>query len=91
MKMRKGLLVVLGAGVVLCGLYLVSRAGRDGMGVGLAGLLVALLGAGAIVGGVRLRRAPSRLIRACPRCGRTVPVGTLDCGDCGFDFRTVGR
>src|SRR5215208_2806004 len=90
MRTRKVLLAVLGASVVLCGAYLVSRAGRDGMGVGLAGVLVALLGAAAMVGGIRLRRAPSRPVRPCPRCGRPVAVGTLECGGCGFDFGTIG-
>lgn len=28
--------------------------------------------------------------RPCPRCGRRVAVGTLDCDACSFDFRTVG-
>lgn len=28
--------------------------------------------------------------RPCPRCGRQVKVGMLDCADCGFDFRTIG-
>ncbi len=27
--------------------------------------------------------------RECPRCGHRVRVGTLDCGSCGFNFRTV--
>jgi cyclohexanone monooxygenase len=29
--------------------------------------------------------------RPCPRCGKRVEVGRLDCGFCGFDFRQVGR
>jgi hypothetical protein len=28
--------------------------------------------------------------RPCPRCGEGVKKGKLACGDCGFDFRTVG-
>ena len=28
--------------------------------------------------------------RTCPRCGRSVPVGQLECEACGFDFRTIG-
>ena len=27
--------------------------------------------------------------RPCPRCGRPVEVGVLDCDECGFDFRAV--
>jgi hypothetical protein len=88
--MRKALLVLLGAAVLACGIYLTSLSGGRGLGFGLAGVLVILLGAGAITGGVLLRSSASRLVRACPRCGRAVPVGTLECADCGFDFRTIG-
>ena len=28
--------------------------------------------------------------RPCPRCGRRVAVGVLDCEACGFDFRSIG-
>ncbi len=28
--------------------------------------------------------------RPCPRCGRDVKKGQLDCPHCGFDFRTIG-
>jgi hypothetical protein len=28
--------------------------------------------------------------RRCPRCGRLVDVGRLDCPSCDFDFRTIG-
>jgi hypothetical protein len=90
MRMRKALLVLLGAAVLACGIYLTSLSGGRGLGFGLAGVLVILLGAGAITGGVLLRSSTSRLVRACPRCGRAVPVGTLECADCGFDFRSVG-
>src|SRR3954447_9892854 len=90
MRMRKGLLILLGLVVLACGIYLMSVSGDRGLGFGLAGVLVVLLGLGAITGGVLLRSSPSRLVRACPRCGRAVPVGTLDCGACGFDFRTIG-
>ena len=90
MRMRKGLLILLGLVVLVCGVYLMSVSGGRGLGFGLAGVLVVLLGAGAITGGVLLRTSPSRVVRACPRCGRAVPVGTLDCGACGFDFRTIG-
>jgi Uncharacterised protein family UPF0547 len=90
MRMRKALLVLLGAAVLACGIYLTSLSGGRGLGFGLAGVLVILLGAGAITGGVLLRSSASRLVRACPRCGRAVPVGTLECADCGFDFRTIG-
>jgi hypothetical protein len=31
---------------------------------------------------------PSRL---CPTSGKPVEVGRLDCGSCGFDFRTIGQ
>ncbi|MCA1572873.1 MAG: hypothetical protein LC798_21790 [Chloroflexi bacterium] len=27
--------------------------------------------------------------RPCPRCGRRVPVGVLDCAACEYDFRAV--
>jgi hypothetical protein len=90
MRMRKALLVLLGAAVLACGIYLTSLSGGRGLGFGLAGVLVILLGAGAITGGVLLRSSASRLVRACPRCGRAVPVGNLECADCGFDFRTIG-
>jgi hypothetical protein len=29
--------------------------------------------------------------RQCPRCGKRVKEGRMDCPDCGFDFRTVGQ
>ena len=29
--------------------------------------------------------------RACPRCGRQVWKGHLECSECGFDFRTFGE
>jgi hypothetical protein len=29
--------------------------------------------------------------RACPRCGRQVKKGDLECSECGFDFRTIGE
>jgi hypothetical protein len=29
--------------------------------------------------------------RPCPRCGRPVEVGVLDCPSCDFDFRTIGN
>jgi hypothetical protein len=90
MRMRKGLLILLGAVVLACGIYLTSVSGGRGLGFGLAGVLVILLGAGAITGGILLRTSPSPPVRACPRCGRAVPVGRLDCADCGFDFRTIG-
>lgn len=44
--------------------------------------LVAVV-AGELVAAVRRRRP-------CPRCGRGVVKGRLDCSGCGFDFRTVG-
>jgi hypothetical protein len=91
MRMRKGLLILLGLVVLACGVYLISVSAGRGLGFGLAGVLVVLLGAGAITGGVLLRTSRSRLVRACPRCGRAVPVGTLDCGGCGFDFRTINE
>jgi transposase len=28
--------------------------------------------------------------RDCPRCGKKVRRGILDCPHCGFDFRTIG-
>jgi len=28
--------------------------------------------------------------RPCPRCGRRVENGVLECSRCGFDFRAVG-
>lgn len=28
--------------------------------------------------------------RPCPRCGRAVEIGVLDCPHCGFDFRAIG-
>jgi hypothetical protein len=90
MRMRKGLLILLGFVVLVCGVYLLAVSGGRGLGFALAGVLVALLGAGAITGGVLLRTSASRPVRVCPRCGRPVPVGALDCGGCGFDFRTIG-
>lgn len=30
-------------------------------------------------------------VRPCPRCGRDVDVGVLDCPHCDFDFRTIGK
>lgn len=33
---------------------------------------------------------PTRRGRECPRCGRGVKIGVLDCPHCGFDFRSVG-
>jgi hypothetical protein len=27
----------------------------------------------------------------CPRCGESVKKGVMFCGDCGFDFRTLGQ
>jgi hypothetical protein len=90
MKTRKGLLILLGLVVLACGVYLISVSVGRGLGFGLAGVLVVVLGAGAITGGVLLRTSRAPLVRACPRCGRAVPVGTLDCDKCGFDFRTIG-
>ena len=29
--------------------------------------------------------------RPCPRCGRQIEVGKLDCPHCEFDFRTIGK
>lgn len=29
--------------------------------------------------------------RPCARCGHPVKNGVLDCGKCGFDFRTIGE
>lgn len=31
-----------------------------------------------------------RATRPCPRCGRGVRVGELECAACGFDFRSIG-
>jgi hypothetical protein len=28
--------------------------------------------------------------RSCPRCGKHVKRGRLDCSHCGFDFRSIG-
>ncbi len=28
--------------------------------------------------------------RSCPRCGKRVGRGKLDCPHCGFDFRSIG-
>jgi tRNA(Ile2) C34 agmatinyltransferase TiaS len=28
--------------------------------------------------------------RSCPRCGKHVKRGRLDCPHCGFDFRSIG-
>jgi len=38
---------------------------------------------------VRLSRRANGSQRPCPRCGRPVVNGVLDCPACGFDFRTI--
>jgi ribosomal protein L37E len=50
-------------------------------------LFVAAVMVGAGIWGV-IRRW--RRTRTCPRCGRRVVIGDLDCPYCGFDFRTIG-
>jgi hypothetical protein len=56
--------------------------------VGAAELLIMLLLWGSIIAAVVfvVRYMTSR---ACPRCGRRVRNGRLDCGKCGFDFHSV--
>jgi hypothetical protein len=37
------------------------------------------------------RRIGGRLTsRPCPRCGRRIQAGELECDSCGFDFRSIG-
>lgn len=52
-------------------------------------ILLALVGVVVLV--VRmLRRQANQSQRPCPRCGKPVPNGVLDCSACGFDFRAIG-
>lgn len=64
-------------------------------------VVFAALGLGVIVNLVRVVRFVIRKTtkvvvsaaaesRPCPRCGKQVKAGLLDCADCGFDFRTIG-
>jgi hypothetical protein len=76
--MRVIRLVAGGLGV-LAGLWLFTG------GAGLVGLLPV------VVGGALLWRELATPSRPCPRCGKRVEVGKLDCAHCGFDFRQIGR
>ena len=54
-----------------------------------------LIGVGAIALGIVAALAINRYqdhaaTRPCPRCGKRVAVGQLDCPHCGFNFRTIG-
>jgi hypothetical protein len=70
--------VVAGGLGVLTGLWLFTG------GAGLSALLLF------VIGGALVWRELSTPSRPCPRCGKRVEVGKLDCDTCGFDFRTIG-
>lgn len=48
------------------------------------GLTLAAIAAIFLIAGLFRQRT-----RPCPRCGRGVTLGVLDCKHCGFDFRTI--
>lgn len=48
--------------------------------VGAVAVITVALALGYLVGG-----------RGCPRCGRRVATGDLDCSSCGYDFRSIDR
>jgi hypothetical protein len=52
--------------------------------------MVIYVGAGFVIGWLAWGAAFNRPTRPCPRCGRDVLKGELDCPHCGFDFRTIG-
>jgi hypothetical protein len=76
MRLVAGVLGVLG--LLLGAVFMLAGALLFGF------LLFALGGAGVRYGLIK----PSR---TCPRCGKRVRVGKLDCGPCGFDFRQIGQ
>lgn len=54
-------------------------------------LIIALIVAG-ILGVFGIRQYEDHMAtRPCPRCGRRVAVGDLECPYCDFDFETIGR
>jgi hypothetical protein len=66
---------------------LAQSAGDDGGGMIVFAVIVALLLA---YGAWKFFVDPFLSTRPCPRCGRRVPKGEMDCPHCEFDFRSIG-
>jgi hypothetical protein len=49
--------------------------------------LVIYIASGAVIGWLAFSPRPTR---ECPRCGRDVRKGLLDCPHCEYDFRAIG-
>lgn len=63
-----------------------DAAGDVGTTIGV-GILIVLWALGDIILGVLYLISPSKK-RDCPVCGKGVKKGVLQCGSCGYDYRT---